>query len=113
MSIIDDLKMYNDFIKITRPKNYVDIVLCTECPIVSNDSIGVEYKEKRYLIASQMFIERVRREARLSIIDTFMPPVIENEKLVREILSYIHMQPDNEFEMSDIAKEWVFENTIT
>ncbi len=33
-------------------------------------------------------------------------PVVEYEKLIREILSFIHLQLDNGFELADKAREW-------
>lgn len=109
--MIDELLEIKNQIDASKPKDYVDIILSTRCPIKNNDGVMVKCEGKMYLILPWVIIEKIKLQCPL--ISYIAPsvygiPVVENEKLVKDLLSHIHLEPDNDFELSEEAFEWVF-----
>jgi len=115
MSMLDDLLQIQEQIKVLRPKNHVDIILSTRCPTETDDGIRIEYKGKWYLILHWVTVRKVEMQCQREVLKPSLfgytallgIPVVENEELVREILLFIHSQPNN-LELTDKAKEWAF-----
>ena len=99
-----------------RPKNDVDIILSTYCPIRGDDSIRVKYQGRWYLIASWITIMKVQaacekqelQPSSFGFVSAVGIPVVENEALVKEILCFLHMSP-NAYVLTDEALRWVKE----
>lgn len=107
--ILADLMAMNQYLKATRPKNYIDLILSTHCPTGTDKGLRVEYKDTIYLIMH--FAAVWKMEASIptttgGIGGIPLVSIAENEGLVREILAYVHAQPG--FELADAVREWVF-----
>lgn len=96
MSMADDLLKIKQRFNALRPVACVDTILSTRCPISPEEMIRVEYKDRAYLIVSwetmQKIASQFRQNNSSSPFFLFPVRVIENEKLVAEILSIAYAQ---------------------
>lgn len=112
MGMIDDLGRLKKVIDASRPKNHIDYILSTRCPISTKEGVRVLYKGNWYLIANWVMVYEVRASFYEQVTvssplwNPLWLPIIENEGLAREILLYIDNQPDSGLVLSDEAREW-------
>lgn len=117
------MTIFDDLIKIqSAMPSHIDIILSTECPVWENDSIIGEYDSKIYLLAHRVTVRKLeyynqQKQAcnptpffGLTMPHAFGAPIIENEKLVAEILSHFDKREDNPFMLTEEARKWVQDN---